>query len=187
MKEWLDKDIFDALRKGDREALSILFLRYYNALLHYGLRINGHRSLVEDSIQELFAYLFEASERLGNVQVVKVYLYKSFRRRLLKKIGDEKRLKTHEESQWHRSQITFTEEDFVVSYPPDILGGSSLSKALNALPWRQREAVYLRYYNRLSTREIADVMSAANQTVLNTLHQALKNLRKTTHPDNLIR
>lgn len=54
----------------------------------------------------------------------------------------------------------------------------ALTQALNALSWRQKEAVYLRYYNGLRTKEIAEIMGVANQTILNTLYQALKKIRK---------
>jgi RNA polymerase sigma factor (sigma-70 family) len=63
----------------------------------------------------------------------------------------------------------------------------SLAKALNSLPWQQREAIYLRYYNNLSTREIAEIMGIANQTVLNTLYLALKKIKNSfTLPELVI-
>ena len=181
MKNWPDIELFSALREGDREALSTLFLRYYDQLVHYGVRINGQQSLVEDCIQELFTYLYEASDRLGQVKEVKIYLYKSLRRRLLAKVDKERKSKRIESSQY-RTQITFKKEDFMQDETDDRF----LLQALNALPWRQREAVYLRYYNRLSTKEIAGIMTVADQTVLNTLYQALKNLRKSGFSHDLI-
>ncbi len=185
MKELADDELFRALREGDKEALSILFLRHYDVLIHYGLRINAQRSLVEDCIQDLFAYLFGASSRLGDVKAVKIYLYKSLRRRLLTKIGEERKSKVNSAALL-RTQIWFTIDDLPKAFQEDVPEHHMLLKALNVLPWRQREAIYLRYYNRLSTREISDIMGVANQTVLNTLYQALRNLRKSDHLQNLM-
>ena len=186
MKEWPDKDLFNALREDNKEALSVLFLRHYDSLLHYGMRVKANRILIEECIQELFVYLFESASRLGQVQQVRAYLFKALRRRILEKIKREKRLESRDALAWFRSDISFSDDDIQWNQREDPNLNAMLLKALNSLPWRQREAVYLRYYNRLSTKEIAEIMGAANQTVLNTLHQALKNLRKNSMFDHLI-
>ena len=186
MREWPDQKLFGALCEGDKDAMSVLFLRHYATLLHYGRRINTDRILIEECIQELFVYLFESSSRLSQVQQVRAYLFKALRRRILEKIKREKRLKSSNALAMNRSEIYFSSEDISWNAQGDSNPGTILLKALNSLPWRQREAVYLRYYNGLSTKEIAEIMGAANQTVLNTLYQALKNLRRHTELRHLI-
>ena len=57
MKQWEDKELFSAIRNGDKEALSELFLRYYDYLKHYGLQIAHESTLVEECIQEMFIYI----------------------------------------------------------------------------------------------------------------------------------
>ncbi|MEM8523267.1 MAG: sigma-70 family RNA polymerase sigma factor [Bacteroidota bacterium] len=52
-----------------------------------------------------------------------------------------------------------------------------LEQVLNELPTRQREVIYLKYYNNLSSKEIAEVMEISQQGVLNTLYKAFKKLR----------
>jgi DNA-directed RNA polymerase specialized sigma24 family protein len=49
---------------------------------------------------------------------------------------------------------------------------------LNELPARQREVVYLRYFQDLGIEEIAQVLSVNYQSVLNALSRAMKNLKK---------
>ena len=53
-----------------------------------------------------------------------------------------------------------------------------LQSAINRLPERQKEAVYLRYYNNLSGQEIAEIMNINHQSVRSTLAKALNNLRE---------
>ncbi|NND05640.1 MAG: sigma-70 family RNA polymerase sigma factor [Saprospiraceae bacterium] len=173
-----DRALMASLTNGDREALAELFERHYDHLLHYGIRINAHQSHAEECVQELFIYLFESAHRIGDVKQVRAYLFKSLRRRVLQKIYAEGK---HEERRRHlldRVDMTFDLQDIAAIPDSGERMRSILLKELNKLPWRQREAVYLRYYNRLSTKEIAEIMGVANQTVLNTLYQALKNLRK---------
>ena len=173
MENWSDSLLFSAIREGNENALSILFIRYNTYLVHYGLRVLPERTTVEDCIQDLFVYLFESGKRIGEVRNVKAYLFKSLRRRITKVIQRESKRKQQEQA----VDIRFAKEDMALQAEQGQLV-VTLVDALNNLPWRQREAVYLRYYNGLSTKEIAEIMGIANQTVLNTLHQAIKKLRK---------
>lgn len=170
-----DDELFEMLREGDKTALSELFSRYYDYLIHYGCQITTRVSLVEECIQEMFLYIFESHTRLGRVKNVKAYLFSSFRRRLIDRGKKEWKRRSAEEDISPSTDINFLEEDILLE---EEQMRKSLIEAINQLPWQQREAIYLRYYNKLSTREIAEVMGIANQTVLNTLYIALKKIRK---------
>ncbi|MEM7660450.1 MAG: sigma-70 family RNA polymerase sigma factor, partial [Bacteroidota bacterium] len=132
---------------------------------------------VEECIQELFVYLFESHASLGDVKHIKTYLFVSLRRRILEKITQERRRET-KGRELLSSDVQFFAEDVSLQTEEQIKLREGLVETLNQLPWRQREAIYLRYYNRLSTKEIAEVMGASNQTILNTLYQALTKIRK---------
>lgn len=170
-----DAELFDMVRMGDKKALSTLFVRYYDQLYHFGCRITQREILVEESIQELFIYIFESHTRLSKVQNVKAYLFRSFQRRLLLQLNKERKISNAEDIDSHQQEFFFLAEDFLLKESQQ---SQSLAAILNELPWQQREAIYLRYYNNLSTKEIAEVMGLANQTVLNTLYIALKKVRK---------
>ena len=179
MDDWNDVELFAKMKEGSKEALATLFVRHYDYLKHFGYKIVRDSILVEDCIQELFIYLFESHERLGKVKQVKAYLFRSLRRRLIEKVNRERRRKESFVGEFLcETDIQFSAEDllFEEEFHHQII--ETLAKDLNQLPWRQREAIYLRYHNGLSTKEISEVMDIANQTVLNTLHQALKKIRK---------
>jgi RNA polymerase sigma factor (sigma-70 family) len=178
MEEWNDTDLFVAIRQGNKDALSALFLRHYDSLKHYGLQIEYAPALVEESIQELFVYLFEAHHKLGDVKQVKAYLFTALRRRVLEKITKERRRKTLDRESLSAPDIQFSSEDFSFQTESQDKLRQGLAEVLNQLPWRQREAIYLRYYNSLSTREISEIMGVSKQTILNTLYQAMKKIRQ---------
>lgn len=186
MKHWKDIDLFAAIREGDTDALSVLFLRCNDYLKHYGLQIVPNPSLVEECIQELFIYLFESYERLSEVTYVKAYLFRSLRRRVLEKVQQEQRQKTSDIEFDCLAHFQFSEENLLLEEDIQSDTRKALADALNSLPWRQREAIYLRYYNGLRTKEIAEIMGVANQTILNTLHQALKKIQKDKHLSKLL-
>jgi len=132
---------------------------------------------VEESIQELFVYITESGHRLGNVKNIKAYLFSSLRRNLLRYI-ELKRKEVDRLSEYtRRTDISFFSHDFQKSNHKDSESQDLLHKLLNELPWRQKEAIYLRFYNNLSTKDIAEVMNIANQTVLNMIYQALKKVK----------
>lgn len=178
MEHWQDIDLFAAMKEGDKDALSVLFLRYNDYLKHYGLQIVRDPSLVEECIQELFIYIFESYERLSDVKYVKSYLFRSLRRRVLEKIQKQQRQKSADLDFAFIADFQFSEESLLLAEETQSETRKALVDALNNLPWRQREAVYLRYYNGLRTKEIAEIMGVANQTILNTLYQALKKIKK---------
>jgi RNA polymerase sigma factor (sigma-70 family) len=53
-----------------------------------------------------------------------------------------------------------------------------VAEALNQLPKRQREVIYLRYYQNLERDEIADIMGVNPQSVSNLLQAAFKTFRE---------
>ena len=61
-----------------------------------------------------------------------------------------------------------------------------LRNALNKLPERQKEAIYLRYIMDLKNEEIAKIMDISYQAVRNTLHKAIEFLRKNLTKEDLI-
>ena len=142
------------------------------------MRISPSPVIVEECIQELFLYIFEAYGRLGEVKQVKAYLFSSLRRRILEKLSKEKKLRGLEYESTELTAIQFSSKDLSLPEEGQKHLQEALAQALNELPWRQREAIYLRYYNGLRTKEIAEIMGVANQTVLNTLYQALNKIRK---------
>jgi len=62
-----------------------------------------------------------------------------------------------------------------------------MSKLLNKLPKRQKEAIYLKYYSGLKATEISEVMNINYQSVVNILHKALKNLKEEVSILNLFK
>ena len=186
MKQKTDGNLFNLLKEGDKNALSELYLKYFDYLMHYGIRIVPDKFLIEEGIQEMFMYIFEARQRLGIVKNAKAYLFRSLRRRILEKIKAERKLKMSRGELYERTNIQFSVDE--ISFLKETRRSKlhALQLILNNLPWRQREAIYLRYYNGLSTKEIAEVMGVANQTILNTLHQALKKMRNSMDLQKLI-
>lgn len=171
-------ELWEAFRVGDARALSTLFEIYYDALYYYGLKLTGDEELVKDCIQDLFQKLWRRRTGLRAVQVVKAYLFKALRRHL----GDEtKLLRRHRHllpAYTDSFEVTYSHEEFLIAQQGDAEQSTRLLAALNQLSKRQREALYLKFFDGFSYERIAEVMSLNTQSVRNLVFNALQTLRK---------
>ena len=78
MKNLSDQVLWNALKKGDMDAFSVLFKTFYPQLHSYGLKItNNNVALTEDCIQDFFLYIYEHRDNLADLETLKPYLYNS--------------------------------------------------------------------------------------------------------------
>jgi RNA polymerase sigma factor (sigma-70 family) len=73
-------------------------------------------------------------------------------------------------------------ETFLIGKQSDEERTKKILEAVNQLPARQKEIIYLRIYKGLSYEEISQVMQLNYQVVRNLLSQALKSFRKIIAP-----
>ncbi|MBY5959513.1 sigma-70 family RNA polymerase sigma factor [Membranicola marinus] len=174
----VDQESWILLKQGDQKALSRIYHRYYASLHQYGYKLTGDTALVEDCLQEMFLYMYEKRQTLGDVTYIRAYLFRSFRRRLLKKLRNQRR------------SVYVSMDDSWMVMPNELEAldhdenqRKMLAALINGLSPRQRELIYLRYYNDLSPREIAEMLSISYRAVINTLYKAMVKLR--AHRDKL--
>lgn len=170
--------LWNAFRVGEAQALATLFDAYYGALYQYGLKLTGDEELVKDCIQNLFQKLWRRREGLRATPVVKAYLFKALRRHL----GDETKLlrqhryllPTYSDS----FEVTYSHEEFLIAQQGDAEQSARLLAAVNQLSKRQREALYLKFFDGFSYERIAEVMMLKTQSVRNLIFKSLQTLRK---------
>jgi len=160
------------MSEKERKLYNEIFLQFHPMLYRFGKRMGLDDYLVEEGIQELFMYIYQKEIQLATIKNLKTYLLTSFRRRILLKKKSIQRDRALSIS----SDISFEDGDFVLNNTAEQHG--QLFDLLNDLPWRQREAIYLKYFNGLSGKEIAEVMGIQTQVVANTVYKALKKLRQ---------
>lgn len=174
-----DIDIWKSLLEGDREALSWLFRKYYAPLLNYGLKLIPKKALVKDSIQEVYASIWEKRSQLSEVEYVRSYLYISLRRRLYR-LAEQQDVRS-------RRDIKYSEEIFheIVDKEQAMIRDERkkekkklLYDALTSLSKRQKEAIFLKFYCGLTNSEIAQVMEVNKQSVYNYIFRAISSLQQ---------
>jgi RNA polymerase sigma factor (sigma-70 family) len=173
----LDQILWQSFRKSDKQALGQLAERYYRTLKHYGLKFMVDGSVVEDCIQELFLQLWQNRAQINETDSVKHYLLKALRHHILQALRVQKRL-TFQELDWDSSIADdVNSETLLIRQETMAILSQTIQAQLATLPAREREALYLRYYENLSIPEIAEVMDVNRQSVSNFLQKALGKLR----------
>jgi RNA polymerase sigma factor (sigma-70 family) len=175
-----DMELWSSAIAGDRDAFGLLFKRHYNLLYQYGIKVCPSSEVVEDSIQELFVELWQrkptqeiTSIKAYFLQALKFKLYKTFRRQRVVINIEGHRTETFE----------LSHETFLINEKDDEERAKQVLEAINKLPARQKEIIYLKIYKGLSYEEISVVMQLNYQVVRNLLCQSLKTFRKLVHPE----
>lgn len=172
-----DQIMWDAYRQGDKQALGTLVERYYRVLRRYGLKFMIDEATVEDCIQELFLQLWQNRLHINATCSVKHYLLKSLRHHILQYLRTEKQF-AGQEIDWDCAvPVEENIESLMIREEVARFQVNELKRQLLTLPAREREALYLRYYENLSVPEIAEMMHVNRQSVSNFLQKALSKLR----------
>jgi len=171
-----EPEIWEMLKNGDIHALSFFYQRYYADLFFYGKKMASSADVAKDGIQELFLRIWKKKKSLSKVTACKAYLFKSYRRLLMDKLKESR--KSFNIASADAMEVELSVEDLTIKKEIDAQHHQLLEKALKSLSKKQKEIIYLRFYRDLSYQEIAEVLDINNQSVRNTVYEALKTLKK---------
>jgi RNA polymerase sigma-70 factor (sigma-E family) len=136
------------------------------ALVRYAAVLVGDRDLAQDVVQDA---LVRAHSRWGRIEEPEAYVrrmivreYLSWRRRFLRRRAIDAR---------------FPGAGVVDDHAGASVDRADLVRRLAALPRRQRAVVVLRYYEGLSTGEIAELLGCSDGAVRTFHSRAMSNLR----------
>lgn len=151
----------------------------YPELKAYGMKIVQREDLVKEAIQKLFVKLWERRKAIGQLNSVKSYILKAYRRTLIDLMAAEQR-----RARQLLPSVGFylSPEDLQIYQQEQERKAQQLSQLLGQLPDKQREIIYLRFYNRLSFLEIADILELNYQTVRNYASKAIRYLSEHWKP-----
>ncbi|MGV3766041.1 MAG: RNA polymerase sigma factor [Chitinophagaceae bacterium] len=175
-----DINWWKAALNGDNDAYRLLFLNHYPWLFQYGKRMTGNPDMVEDAIQELFADIWQQQTAPPNTSV-RAYLVRALKYKLIRQLEKSRRTVLKEED----TGFELSHEVFVIAQQEHHALGEKMKAALAQLSPRQKEIIYLKYYQELRYEEICEIMQLNYQGSRNLLYQALKSLRKLLEPEAL--
>jgi RNA polymerase sigma factor (sigma-70 family) len=169
-------DAWSNFKGGDFASLGILFETHYQELFYYGIKIVAMPELVKDTIQDLFADVWERRSSMVSVDNFKAYLLISLRNDLIRRINRIRKESTSDPIA--TLQFSISPEDFLISNEQNTEHSRLLSFSMDGLTDRQREVILLRFYHGLEFIEISQVLNMNIQSVRNLLFRSLDKIRK---------
>jgi RNA polymerase sigma-70 factor (ECF subfamily) len=174
----------EALDGGDDQALAELVERYQNDIFRFCLHYLKNIELAKEMAQETFLRIYTARARFEVSRKFKPWMLCIARNLCLNELKRRKmvQMETLEEyassAREESGEILRAPEDS----PYELLLTQErhryLLGVLDGLPEESREIVVLRYFQKLSAREIADIVDSTEGAVRTRLHRILKQMRE---------
>lgn len=174
-----DDAIWRAFKNGDEAAFIHIYHAYVNVLYNYGAKFSTDKELVEDCLQDFFLYLRKSRENLSDTNNIKLYLLKSFRRRVIEYVNKhQNELKRNKGIGEFLLEIEDSPELKYIDQQAREAQAKKLNDSLSKLDKKEREAVFFFYYEGLSYKEIAELMDFSHvASARRLIYRALGNLR----------
>jgi RNA polymerase sigma factor (sigma-70 family) len=163
--------------EGDTHAFRRIHGELFGGLYDYALKLLQDSELADDAVQELFVKLWIRRGAIGTLRKVKPYFFTALRRQILNQLRNLQ-LRELRIGSLPRPDIDFSPEEIVVRNEEYVSLQTKIADLLNELPKRQKEVIYLHYFEEMDYAQIAEVMGIHYQSVLNLTQKALQKLRQ---------
>lgn len=171
------QDIWENFIHGNSSSFKPLFESYFDEMFGYGLKLCDKPSVVKDCIQEIFKTVWERRKDLDHIHSPNVYLFVSLRREILRSIRKENKLRGDMSEIDEDYFLGFGMEEIIITDEVKYHNKKELQNALNQLTPRQKEVIFLHYYNGMSYEEITQIMSISRQSVRNCMYRGMETMR----------
>lgn len=184
--ELSDAVIWDKFKVGDEAALSRIYHDHVDALYNYGIKFNSSSDFVKDCIQELFFELINHRSNLGPTTNIRFYLLKSLRRKIARNSGKIIHLRFENTGEEMNSNSSPSAEKMLIDEEINFEMEGKVKTLLQKLSKRQKEAIYLKFYQELGYEEISEIMAISYQSARTIIFKAIKTLRQEVGNSNII-
>lgn len=183
-----DDKLVQLFAAGDNEAFEQLVLRYKNSLYQYLMSLVKDTGAAGDLFQEVFISLFKHAADFKAQGKLKAWLFLTARNKAFNYLRDQKGVDSLDQPDEEGNEFLHeTLPDGEVDQLEQLTsqeGLEQLKKAIDQLPPRQKEVIYLRQY--LSFAEMAEVQHRPLGTVLADCHRAVAKVRSLLVSEGLL-
>jgi len=166
-------------KEGDKEAFAVIYNHHVDALFRYATKICTDEYLVKDAIQEIFLELYLKREKnRTKPEFLTFYLSLALKRNLIKKIQSNRKIFQMGEAKSNEFAVEYSVEAQLIEDEDKAAITKRLLDALNQLPSKQKEAIYLRFNQSLEYEEVAEILEISVESVRKQVYRAVKTLRE---------
>lgn len=170
-----DEILWNDFRSGSKEAFEYMYRKYVDVLYNYGLKICQDKMLTKDAIQEVFLSLLSKYDKVNITHAIKLYLFKSLRVEIFKKLKAAQPF-TDILSVDADFSMEYSAEDKIIEDEITMIRIRELAQVIELLPRRQKECIYLRFYEGMTYQEISDIMDIEVSSVYKMIYKAIEKL-----------
>lgn len=172
-----DQQLWHKLKSGDAHALKIIYDEHIQNLSNYARKFTFDDALIADAIHDLFVLIWNKRDTLGMTDSIIKYLCVSLRRDLIRRIQKDQQEVSFDQVMEYKYDFQLTQEDIMVADEQSSEYSKKLAQGMENLSSRQKEAIYLKFYEEMSYDEICEVMGINYQSVRNLISKGLLELR----------
>lgn len=183
-----DESLMEFLSQGEEAALADLVRRYQNDVFRFCLHYLKDVELAKEAAQETFLRVYVARERFDVSRKFKPWMLCIARNLCLNELKRKKTVQMESLEEYASSSREESGAVLPVSEegPAEVLMArerrEALMQLIDRLPGEAREMVVLRYFERMSARDIAEIVDSTEGAVRTRLHRILKDLRDRCAP-----
>jgi RNA polymerase sigma-70 factor (ECF subfamily) len=168
VKDAKEENLVQAASNGDAESFSVLCEQYYSAMVAIAYSRLGDRGLSEDAAQEAFVVAFRDISRLKKASQFGRWLAKISRNIAVDMAKARRRGKL----------VSIENCDCVSNDKDEKEKVDAVRRIISGLPVKTREVIYLRYYEKMSYRQISNILGISEEAVNGRLRRAKKFIAK---------
>lgn len=175
-----DKSLIIQIRSDDYAAFTLLYNKYIRQLTQYGLKFIPDLPAVEDCLHDVFVWLWTNRQKLQIHTSVKSYLFKSVRTTILHWLQKQNRLQSLNTSdeQGYRFELELTPGSLIEQNESQRQLRLQIEQVLRTLTAKQKEVIYLRYYEGLNFEDIALNMNLSVKACYKLMGRAISTIRE---------
>jgi RNA polymerase sigma factor (sigma-70 family) len=174
-----DESLWKEFLKGDSLAYEDLYNKYVKELYQYAYMIVRNKPLTEDVIHDVFTSLWSSRKSVGKIRSVRLYLFSSVKRGALRKLKKERSFTCfNQDVEELAFEIVSSFEDELIDAQQKELVEKKIKACVSGLSNRQREIIYLRFYQEMTYSEIAELLQLDQKYTYNLASKAFILLRK---------
>jgi RNA polymerase sigma factor (sigma-70 family) len=169
-------ELWDQVCKGNQQAYASLHQLLYPCLYIYAKRIVNDADDADDMLQDLFIKLWNRKSVIGKIGNVKSYFYTALRSVAINHLRG---LKSQHSKHLQMGLVDLqpSVEDILIAGENSTEQRQVVKAALQKLPLKQREVIFLRFYDNMEYAQIVEITGIKYQSVVNHIHRAITLLR----------
>jgi RNA polymerase sigma factor (sigma-70 family) len=163
--------------KGNEEAFTAIYSTYVEALHEYGMRMLKDEEQVGDCIHDLFIKLWLNHKTIGKTDNIRFYLFGALRNTIISYKAKEDRLLKDGFHNPDDFVLDFDAESAQIKKEESLAQSHKIKDALDQLTGRQKEIIYLKYFEEMTYDQISDLMNISVKSAYKLSARALDALK----------